>query len=153
MKDNGKLYSTYDKEMLAIMHALSKFRQYLVGRKFIVRTDHNSLKYFLGQKDLNERQQKWVSKIPAYDFDIEYVNGKNNLATDALSRKPSIVAFCSLSEISADWKSQLLVEYSKNQHACEIMDGIIQDVRYMIVDDVIYYKGRIYLVPESKLKN
>ena len=57
------LYTIYDKEMLAIMHALAKCRQYLVGEKFVVRTYHNSLKYFLDQKDLNERQQKWVSKI------------------------------------------------------------------------------------------
>jgi hypothetical protein len=42
-----RLYSIYDKEMLAIMHALTKFRQYLVGSKFVVKTDHNSLKYFL----------------------------------------------------------------------------------------------------------
>jgi hypothetical protein len=53
-----RLYSIYDKEMLVIMHALTKFRQYLVGSKFVVKTDHNSLKYFLKEKDLNERQQK-----------------------------------------------------------------------------------------------
>ena len=58
------------------MHALIKFRQYLVGNKFVVKTDHNSLRYFLTQKDLNERQQKWVSNIQAFDFDIEYVKGK-----------------------------------------------------------------------------
>jgi hypothetical protein len=51
-----RLYSIYDKEMLEIMHALTKFRQYLVGSKFMVKTNHNSLKYFLEQKDLNERQ-------------------------------------------------------------------------------------------------
>jgi hypothetical protein len=45
------LYTIYDKEMIAIMHALAKFRQYLVGAKFVVRTDHNSLKYFLDQKE------------------------------------------------------------------------------------------------------
>jgi hypothetical protein len=39
--------------MLAIMHALTKFKQYLVGRKFVVKTDHNSLNYFLEQKDLS----------------------------------------------------------------------------------------------------
>jgi hypothetical protein len=82
------LYTIYDKEMLAIMHALAKFRQYLVGAKFVVRTDHNSLKYFFDQKDLNESQQKWVSKIQAYDFGIEFVKGKNNVVVDALSRRP-----------------------------------------------------------------
>ena len=48
-------YSIYDKEMLAIMHALAKFRQYLVGNRFRVRTDHNSLKFFLEQNQLQER--------------------------------------------------------------------------------------------------
>jgi hypothetical protein len=135
--------------MLAIMHALAKFRQYLVGAKFVVRTDHNSLKYFLEQKDLNERQQKWVSKIQAYKFDIEYVKGKNNVVADALSRRP--LAY-SMSEISIDWKSHLLVEYSKNKFACELMDGQVQDDRYMIADDIIYYKGRIYSVPGTLFK-
>ena len=71
------------------MHALAKFRQYLVGNKFVVKTDHNSLRHFLTQNDLNERKQKWVRKIQADDFYIEYVKGKNNIVVDALSRRPS----------------------------------------------------------------
>ena len=63
LKDYERRYSIYDKEMLAIMHALAKFRQYLVGNRFKVKTDHNSLRFFLEQKELNERQQKWVSKV------------------------------------------------------------------------------------------
>jgi hypothetical protein len=55
-------------------------------------------------------------------------------------------------DISSDWKSNLLVEYSKNKFACELLDGQVQDDRYRVVYDVIYYKGRIYLVPESTLK-
>ena len=89
LREEERLYSIYDKEMLAIMHALAKFRQYLVGSRFVVRPEHNSLKYFLEQKDLNERQQKWVSKIQNYDFDIEYIKGKKNVVADALSRKPT----------------------------------------------------------------
>jgi hypothetical protein len=114
------LYTIYEKEMLAIMHALAKFRKYLVGAKFVMRTDHNSLKYFLDQKDLNERQQKWVSKIQAYDFGIEFVKGKNNVVADALSRRPSVYA---MTDISVDWKAHLLVEYSKNRFSCELIDG------------------------------
>jgi hypothetical protein len=144
-----RLYSIYDKEMLEIMHALTKFRQYLVGNKFVVKTDHNNLKYFLEQKDLSEHQQKWVTKVQAFDFDIEYVKGKKNIVADALSRRP---ATCSLMEVSTDWKSHLLVEYSKNKFACEVLDGQVQDDRYRVIDDVIFYKDRVYLVPDSGLK-
>jgi hypothetical protein len=63
LTDSEILYSIYDKEMLSIMHALDKFRQYLVGGKFMVKTDHNSLRHFLGQNDLNERKQNWFSKL------------------------------------------------------------------------------------------
>jgi hypothetical protein len=91
-----RLYSIYDKQMLGIMHALTKFRQYLVGSKFVVKTDHNSLKYFLEQKDLSECQQKWATKVHAFDFDIEYVKGKKNIVADALSRRHTT---CFLMEI------------------------------------------------------
>ena len=86
LKDYERHCSIYYKEMLAILHALTKFRQYLVGSRFKIKTNHNSLKYFLEQKELNERQQKWVSKVQGYDFEVEYVKGKNNVVVDALSR-------------------------------------------------------------------
>jgi hypothetical protein len=79
-----------------------------------------------------------------YDFDIEYVKGKKNVVVDALSRKLEI---CSLAEISTDWKSHLLVKYSRNKFSCELMDHSVQDDRYKVVDYIIYYKGSIYLVP------
>ena len=72
-------YSVYDREMLAIMHALAKFRSYLVVGRFVIKTDHNSIKYFTSQRDLNDWQQKWVTKLQAYDFDIEFVKGKKNV--------------------------------------------------------------------------
>ena len=61
--------------------------------------NHNNLRFFLEQKELNERQQKWVSKVQAYDFEIEYVKGKNNVVVDALSWRPATL---SLLEISVD---------------------------------------------------
>jgi hypothetical protein len=56
-------------------------------------------------------------------------------------------------EVSKDWKSNLLVEYSKNKLACEILDGQVQDDRYRVIDNVIFYKDRVYLVPSLGLKN
>ena len=88
--------------MLAIMHALAKFWQYLVGNRFKVRTNHNNLRFFLEQKQLQERQQKWFRKIQAYDFDIEYVKGKNNVVVDALSCTPKTL---SLMILDTDWRA------------------------------------------------
>lgn len=93
------------------MHALAKFRQFLVRNKFIVRTDHNNLHHFLGQKDLNEWQHISVSKTQAYEFDIEYVKGKKNVVADALSRKETT---CSLMKLTENWKAHLATEYAKN---------------------------------------
>ena len=87
LKPSGKTKSTYDKEMLAIMHALLKWKQYLFGAKFLVKKDHNSLKYFLTQKDISPEQQKWVSKIQAFDSDILYKKHKENKVAENLSRK------------------------------------------------------------------
>ena len=84
--------------MLAIMHALTKFHQHLVCGRVIVKMDHNSLRSFLKQKYINDRQQKWVSRIQAYYFDIKYVKGVNNEFVDALSRRSHINSITSISK-------------------------------------------------------
>lgn len=99
LQDAKRFYSIYDKEMLVILHALANFRQYLLGNRFIARTNHNSLHHFLVQKDLNEQRQKLVSKAQTFDFDIEYMKGRKNIVADALSRKQ---AACSLRELTKD---------------------------------------------------
>jgi hypothetical protein len=91
-----------------------------------------------------------VSKVQTYGFDIEYFKGKNNIVADTLSRRPT--AF-SMTKISVEWKSILLVEYSKNTFTCELMKGSIQDDKYRVVDEIIYYNDNIYLVLESTLKD
>lgn len=54
---------------------------------------------------------------------------------DALSRRPSGL---SLMSIFHDWKAQLLVEYSNDRRACEILEGTHADERYWVMDEVIY---------------
>jgi hypothetical protein len=71
------------------------------------------------------------------------------VVADALSKRPSVYA---MTDISVDWKAHLLVEYSKNKFACEVMDGQVQDNNFRIMDDIVYYKGQIFLVLESTFK-
>eukprot|EP00253_Pinus_taeda_P023806 PITA_23806 len=105
-----RLCSIYDKEMLAIMHALAKFGQYLVGNRY---------------------------------------KGKNNVAADALSRRPATLSLMSL---DTDWRARLLVEYSKDRFACEVLDGQVVDDRYRVVVEIIYYRDRIFFTEGSQLK-
>ena len=77
----------YENEMLAILYALKKWRPYLMGRHFKVKTDHDSHKYFLEQRLSSKEKQKWITKMLGYDFEIIYKKGKQNVVADALSRK------------------------------------------------------------------
>ena len=82
-----KSWSTYAKEMLAIIEAIRTWRPYLLGQKFYIQTDQCSLKYFLKQRIATPEQQKWVAKLLGYDYEITYKPGRENSAADALSRK------------------------------------------------------------------
>src|SRR6266496_3551504 len=79
-------YSVHDKEMCAIMHALERWRPFLLGRHFKVYTDHRSLVHFKTQSNLNQRQLCWQEKVADYDMEILYKPGKENVVTDGLSR-------------------------------------------------------------------
>ena len=72
LKGNDLQKPNFDKEMMEILHALKKWRPYLIGRNFKVKTNHDSLKYFLEQILSSKGQQKWVTKILGYDFEIIY---------------------------------------------------------------------------------
>jgi hypothetical protein len=79
--------STYGKEMLALVTAIQRWCPYLLGQRFVVQTDHRSLKYLWDQTITTEAQQKWLVKLMGYDFTIEYKQGHDNRVVDALSRQ------------------------------------------------------------------
>jgi hypothetical protein len=87
LKEHERNYATHDLELAAIVHALKKWRHYLMGRRFELRTDHNGLKYLFDQPTLNARQSRWLEFLCEYDFDIKHIKGKENKVVDALSRR------------------------------------------------------------------
>ena len=81
--------SIYEKEALAILEALRKWRHYLLGNELVIKTDQKSRKYLSSQRLLEGIQHKLMLKLLEFDYSIEYTKGSENSAADALSRKHS----------------------------------------------------------------
>jgi len=61
-----------------IIHALKLWRHYLLGKRFVVMSDHNGLRYLFDQPNMNVRQARWLAMINNFDFKIKYIKGKDN---------------------------------------------------------------------------
>lgn len=79
-------YSVTERECLAAVMGVQKFRAYVEGHPFRIVTDHASLKWLMGQKDLSGRLARWSLKLQGFDFSIEHRKGTQNVVPDALSR-------------------------------------------------------------------
>ncbi|KAG2216240.1 hypothetical protein INT45_001900 [Circinella minor] len=82
-----KSYAATHLEALALVWACNKYRHYLAGREFLVRTDHSCLRFIFGPhaKPPSPKIQRWAAALMEFNFTIEYIKGENNPA-DALSR-------------------------------------------------------------------
>ena len=92
LSDPEKILQIYEKELLAVIHALSSWKHYLLGADFTVQTDHQTLRYFLTQTKLSEKHMRWANFLSMFHFQIVHVDGKKNVVADALSRKPQVSA-------------------------------------------------------------
>lgn len=84
-----------------MVKAVKKWRPYLVGKPFVIKTNHQSLKFLLEQRVGTPTQQKWITKLLGYSFVVEYKKGRDNEAADALSRRMEGV-LNSMVSVSAD---------------------------------------------------
>nr|GEY74261.1 reverse transcriptase domain-containing protein [Tanacetum cinerariifolium] len=79
-------YTTTEKEMLAVVYALEKFRSYLIMNRSIVYTDQSALKYLFAKKDTKARLLRWILLLQEFDFKVIDTKGAENYAADHLSR-------------------------------------------------------------------
>jgi hypothetical protein len=93
LKDCETRYSQFDKEALAVISGVKKFDKYLAGRQFVITTDHKPLLgIFKPDKPIIEtlspRMLRWCLFMSAYDYNLQFIPGKNNQNADCLSRLP-----------------------------------------------------------------
>ena len=175
MQPTERNYEIYDKELLAIVEALTKWRQYLLDAKepFEVWTDHENLKYFREPHKLNGRQARWYLKLQDYDFTLRHIPGKTNTKADILSRKDQVntkednkdvqllkdemwtrrttARVIMLGRQVAPEENDIMKKIRKNNtREKEVIQALKQENGLTWEeDDVVYVEGRIY-VPNNK---
>src|ERR1700722_3992437 len=86
LKAAEKNYPIHEKQLLAIVRALKKWRSDLLGSPIYVYTDHRTLENFDSQCELSRRQLCWQEMMSQYDMEIIYIWGEDNTVADTLSR-------------------------------------------------------------------
>ena len=87
-------YCTTRKELLAVVRFCRYFRHYLLGRPFIVRTDHNSLAWLMRFKLIEGQLARWLEELAQYDLQILHRSGNKHSNADGLSRIPDTLQPC-----------------------------------------------------------
>ena len=108
LKEHEQNYPTHDIELEAIIHALNMWRHYLMGNKFLLKTDNMSLNYLFHKLDLNSRQSRWLAFLSEYHFELKHIKGKENKVVDALSRRMHMIYEVTLSQTDVDLHERII---------------------------------------------
>lgn len=137
--DRAQKKSVYERELMAIVIAIQKWRPYLLCRHFQVLIDQKNLKFLTEQRVMGEEQQKWISKLMGYDLDIKYKPRKENGAADALSRQ---MQYATITTVHCEIWEGLEEEIQED----EKMRRIVQDLLGDSTSHIGYQlkKGRLY---------
>ena len=106
------------------MRATTRWRPYLIGRRFQIKTDHKSLKYFLERKISSPEQQKRVIKLLGFDYEITYKKGKENVLADVLSQLPEQVEVSAVSRPTSDFLKDIKMEWQEDSETSKIIKKI-----------------------------
>ncbi|KAD4178201.1 hypothetical protein E3N88_26792 [Mikania micrantha] len=152
-----KFKSAYDRELLALVLAVQKWNHYLMGRHFVIRTDHYTLKFLLEQRITTTEQQRLLLKLMPYDFSIVHRAGKENKGTDALSRRPLCGSLLALTAPICVEVDQIRQALPTDPYASTILqklrDQPLEMADYHLVDGLLFFKKRLFIPDVSDLRS
>lgn len=151
-----KHLSIYEKEFLALIMAVEKWRQYLQRHEFVIRTDHKSLAYLSEQNLHSELQRKAMTRLMGLQFKIVYKRGKDNVVADALSRVGHLWALQAVSAVKPLWIQEVTNSYVTDGQAQVILARLAisspDQHDFSLHQGVIRYYDRIWVGSNSALQ-
>ena len=127
-----KQYCITRKELLAVYRYVNKFKHYLLAKRFIIRTDHQSLTWLMNWKNPSTSQYcKWIAELQMFDFDIQHRKGILHVAPDALSRYPLNCGQCEIKHFDPKQKRNVKVLNEINS-VCQTTDEELSKIKLAI---------------------
>jgi hypothetical protein len=143
--------AAYEREPIGLVQAVRHWRLYLWGRRFIVKTDHYSLKYLLDQCLATIPQHHWVGKLLDFDFSVEYRSGATNVVADALSRRDNEEGeVMAISAPRFDFIERLQHAQATDPALVAIHDEVrvgTSTTPWALLDGMVAFEGRLYISP------
>jgi hypothetical protein len=160
LKEHERHYATHDLELADIVNALRKWRHYLMGKRFELRTYRNGLKYLFYHPTLNARKSRWLEFLSEYEFDIKNIKGKEKKVVDALSKRVHELHATSIIMYQSYLKDRILEAAKSNLQYKELVAKLQQDILQQKIEDyklendeILMYRDRIYVPNSQELKN
>ncbi|KAF7815120.1 Transposon Ty3-G Gag-Pol polyprotein [Senna tora] len=148
--------SAYVRELFAITQAVWKWRHYLLGREFVIVTDHRSLKHLMKQTIQTPEQEHYLRILLGFHYVIVYRPGKFNSAADALSRVEvnaleSENSACSLiCDIWEDIRRENQSSHILQKLHQEVSQGLI-DSAFKLDKGILWFRNRVHIPEDSVL--
>lgn len=150
-------WSTYDKDALAIIEAVKKWKHYFLATSLIIKIDQESLKYIQEQKLTEGIQHKLLLKLLGYNFTIEYKKGKENRVDDALSRVKHMVSLLSTSVTTPKWVTEVIKSYVVDQKVKDLIADCAtskdSNTGYTFKNGILRFKNRIVVGTATSLRH
>ncbi|KAL3324262.1 hypothetical protein AABB24_038445 [Solanum stoloniferum] len=162
-KHRGK--SIYEKEYMALLSVVDKWRHHLQLKHFVVQTDHHSLKYQLEQKVTSAIQQKGLTKLLGLDYEVQYKRGAENRVDDALSRQQEGLDslddqatrnLMTISSCTPTWVREIIGRYIEDTHVRDILTLLAVDSHgpnlWHYTAGILIKKGKVYVGSHGTLR-
>jgi hypothetical protein len=154
--EKNRAMPIYEKEFLALMLVVDKWKQYSQHSEFIIKTDHRALSFLEDQTRHSDYQRKVMAKLMGLQFKIVYRKGMENKVVDALSRVGHLMVVTAVSSIQPQWIQVVINSYTTVEVAQQLLAKLAvhsPDERgFSLNQGIIRKDSHIYIGENSALK-